>query len=250
MRQEGPILTLTLDHAASGNAQLPSLWLRLAEIGRDLRPDTRVVIIRANGPDFSRGIDSDWLAGRSAEPGLPELAGHTATQATAVNDEILEYQKAFAIWSRTHAVSIAAVQGEATGVGLQLALACDLRIVSTNTRMRMHQPGLGVLPVLGGTHMLVNLVGYSRALEICTTGREVGGPEATRIGLAALHVPVGELDEACRDLADAVLANSPSGIRVVSSLLRSATTASPEQQQYLERTAFVHMLEALRDAPE
>jgi len=244
--QEGPILTLTLDHAPSGNAQLPSLWRTLAQIGRDLAPEVRVVILRASGPDFSRGIDPDWTAGSGDEPGLRDLAALTATQETAVADEILEYQKAFAIWSRTHALSIAAVQGEATGVGMQLALACDLRIVATDSRLRMHQPGLGVLPVLGGTHMLVELLGYSRALEICTTGREVMGPEAARIGLAALHVQVDELDDACRDLADAMLANSPSGIRAVSSLLRSATTASPEQQQYLERTAFVHMLAALR----
>lgn len=246
LHQEGPILTLTLDDERTGNAQLPSLWLSLAEIGRSLTADVRVVIIRASGPDFSRGLDPDWLAGRGQEPGLPEIADRVYAQEQALGDEIYSYQQAFSAWTRTHAISIAAVQGAATGVGMQLALGCDLRVVSDHVRLRMLQPGVGTLPVLGGTHALVELIGYSRALEICTSGREIGAAEATRIGLAALQVPEAELDEACRDLADAILANAPSGIRTVTSLLRSAVTASPEQQQYAERTAFLHLLASLQ----
>ncbi len=244
--QEGPILVLTLDHERSGNAQLPSLWLSLAEIARSLTSDVRVVILRATGPDFSRGLDSGWLAGEADEPGLPELAEQCRLQEQAVSDEILEYQQAFAAWTRTHVVSIASVQGAATGVGLQLALSCDLRIVSDDARLKMLQPGVGTLPILGGTHTLVELIGYSRAVEICATGREIGGAEAVRTGLAALSVPRDDLDEATRDLADAVLANSPSGIRTVTSLLRSALTATPQQQQYVERSAFLRLLATVR----
>ncbi len=247
VRQDGPILTVTLDHDRSGNAQLPSLWLSLAEIGRSLTADVRVVIMRGAGPDFSRGLDGEWLAGRGHEPGLPELAAWADRDQQSASDEILGYQQAFTIWSRTHAVSIASVQGAATGVGLQLALACDLRVVADDARLRLMQPGVGSLPVIGGTHTLVEAIGYSRALEIAATGREITGAEATRMGLAALHVPPHELDEACRDLADAVLANSPDGIRTVTSLLRSALTASPEQQQYVERTAFLRLLGQVLD---
>lgn len=247
VRQDGPILTVTLDHERSGNGHVPSMWLSLAEIARALTADVRVVILRAEGPDFSRGLDGDWLAGRGHEPGLSDLAEWARRDQQSASDEILGYQQAFTIWSRTHAISIAAVQGAATGVGLQLALACDLRVVADDARLRLMQPGVGSLPIIGGTHTLVEAVGYGRALEIAATGREISGTEAVRIGLAALSVPPEELDEACRDLADAVLANSPAGIRTVTSLLRSALTASPEQQQYVERTAFLRLLGQVLD---
>ena len=101
------------------------------------------------------------------------------------------------------------MQGHAVGAGFQLALACDLRVLADDAQLSMRETSLGLVPDLGGTKPLVDLVGYARALEICATGRWVGAAEAAATGLASLVVPSGELDAATRDLAAALLAAPP-----------------------------------------
>ena len=86
------------------------------------------------------------------------------------------------------------MQGHAIGAGCQLALACDLRILTDDAQLRLPEATLGLVPDLTGTSTLVELVGYSRALEICLTGRAVQAAEAHAIGLANLVVPAAELD--------------------------------------------------------
>ncbi|BDZ58139.1 enoyl-CoA hydratase/isomerase family protein [Barrientosiimonas endolithica] len=137
------------------------------------------------------------------------------------------------------------MHGHAIGAGFQLALACDLRIVADDVQLAMRETSLGLVPDLAGTHPLVRLVGYSRALEICLTGRAVGAREAVDCGLASLSVPLAELDEATRDLADAVLANPPAAVLELKRLLRAAESSTPEQQQYAERTTQARLLSAL-----
>ena len=73
--------------------------------------------------------------------------------------------------------------------GFQLALACDLRVLADDAQLTMAEVTLGLVPDLGGTKRLVDLVGYARALEICVTGRRVDAAEAERIGLATVVVP-------------------------------------------------------------
>src|SRR5207342_1122800 len=86
-------------------------------------------------------------------------------------------------------ISIAAVQGPAVGAGFQLALACDLRIVAEDVKFCMKEPALGLVPDLTGTKPLVDLVGYSRALEICVTARQVPALEAAALGIVTAAVP-------------------------------------------------------------
>lgn len=117
-------------------------------------------------------------------------------------------------------MSIAAVQGHAIGAGFQLALACDLRVVAQDVQFAMRETSLGLVPDLTGTHPLVGLVGYARALEICATGRFVGAEEAERVGLANLAVPGAELDSAVRDLAGALLAAPRDAVVETKALLR------------------------------
>src|SRR5205807_4764750 len=93
-------------------------------------------------------------------------------------------------------ITIAAVQGHAIGAGFQLALACDIRIVTEGTLFCMREPAFGLVPDLAGTQALVELIGYSRALEIVATTRYVDGAEAVRIGLANHLVPAEGLASA------------------------------------------------------
>ncbi|MDF8264025.1 enoyl-CoA hydratase/isomerase family protein [Luteipulveratus flavus] len=249
--QEGPLLTVTLDHPQTRNAQVPSQWLALARLGRTLPPDVRVVIVRGAGESFSSGLDRALLTPEGL-PGERSLVQQAQGSEPELVDEIASYQKGFAVWADVPAITIAAVQGYAVGAGFQLALACDLRIVAEDAQLIMRETALGLVPDLTGTHALVRQVGYSRALEICATGRPVGAGEAVDTGLASLRVPAGELGEAARDLADAVMSNPPQAVRELKRLLRFAQGSTPEQQHYAERTAQARLLSAMaagRNAP-
>ena len=136
---------------AQRNAQTPATWRGLAEIGARVLADdaVRVVVLRAEGPSFSAGLDRAMFgAGIDGEPGLLGLA--------AMGDEALDvtidgFQQAFAWWRDERVVSIAAVQGHAVGAGFQLALACDLRVMADDVALAMREPSLGLVPDLGGT---------------------------------------------------------------------------------------------------
>jgi enoyl-CoA hydratase/carnithine racemase len=101
----------------------------------------------------------------------------------------------------------------------------------------MRETSLGLVPDLTGTHPLVHLVGYARALEICATGRFVHGEEAGRIGLANLVVPGAELDGAVADLAAALLAPPRDAVIETKALLAGAVGRGPEEQRAAERAA-------------
>jgi enoyl-CoA hydratase/carnithine racemase len=101
----------------------------------------------------------------------------------------------------------------------------------------MKEPSLGLVPDLGGTKPLVDLVGYSRALEICATGRWVGALEAAATGLATLVVPTDELDAATRELAAAVLAAPAGAVRATKELLSGAGERGYDEQRAAERAA-------------
>ena len=160
------------------------------------------MVLRAEGASFSAGMDrAMFTTGLDGEPGLVALAALDDATLDAVIDG---FQQAFAWWRDDRVVSIAAVQGHAVGAGFQLALACDLRVLADDAQLSMKEPSLGLVPDLGGTQPLVDLVGYSRALEICATGRWVGAAEAAATGLATIVVPVEELEAATRDLAAAL----------------------------------------------
>lgn len=213
------------------------MWRALTEIGSALLADdgVRVVLLRAEGASFSAGLDRAMLTdGLDDEPGLAAIAALDDASLDAVIDG---FQQAFAWWRDDRIISIAAVQGHAVGAGFQLALACDLRIVADDVQLAMREPSLGLVPDLGGTQPLVELVGYSRALEICVTGRWVGAEEAVSIGLASIAVPGAELDVAARDLAGAMLAAPAGAARATKALLRQAGSRTYDEQRAAERAA-------------
>ncbi|CAM5685084.1 Enoyl-CoA hydratase/carnithine racemase OS=Streptomyces violarus OX=67380 GN=FHS41_008151 PE=3 SV=1 [Streptomyces violarus] len=184
------IATVTLTNPAKRNAQSPALWRALTEAGRQVPGSVRVVVLRAEGKSFSAGLDRQAFTpeGFDGEPSFIDLARGSDAELDAA---IAEYQEAFTWWRRSDIVSVAAVQGHAIGAGFQLALACDLRVVADDVQFAMRETSLGLVPDLTGTHPLVGLVGYARALEICVTGRFVTAEEAVNTGLANVAVPRG-----------------------------------------------------------
>lgn len=233
---EGELALVTLCNPARRNAQSPATWRALAGIGRALPGTVRVVILRAEGVSFSAGLDRRMFSpeGIPGEHTFPELAAAPDAETDAA---IAGYQEAFAWWRRPDLVTVAAVQGHAVGAGFQLALGCDLRVVADDVQFAMKETSLGLVPDLGGTKPLTDLVGYARALEICATGRWVGAEEAVATGLANLAVPAAELEGAARDLAAALLAAPRNAVIETKALLQGAGDRTYDEQRAAERAA-------------
>ncbi len=239
----GPVATVTLCRPDRRNAQTPAMWTALARIGRELAGDVRIVVVRGDGPSFSAGLDLAMFS----PAGLPGALSFTELARLADRDAekvIAEFQAAFSWWRRPDIVSIAAVQGHAVGAGFQLALACDLRVLASDAQLSMAETSRGIVPDLGGTKPLVDLVGYPRALEICVTGRRVGAAEAQRIGLAELVVEPDQLTGAVDDLVAALLVPLRDAVIETKALLRRAADSTYDDQVVAERRA---QLRRLRD---
>ena len=241
--QDGAVLTVTLDRPDQLNAQTPDTWTTLAAIGESLDDDVRVVVVRGEGRAFSAGLDRNLFNPDPATTGgLGDIGRMDVDEA---QERIRGFQAGFR-WLRSPGiVSVAAVHGHAIGAGAQLALACDLRIFADDAQLRVPEATLGLVPDLTGTSTLVELVGYSRALEICLTGRAVVAAEASAIGLANLVVPRAELDGAVADLVSALTAPPVGASRATAALVRSAVRNEPDVQDAAERAAQVRHLREL-----
>ena len=242
-QRDGAVLAVTLDRPDQLNAQTPETWAALADIGRDLDPAVRVVVVRGAGRAFSAGLDRSLFdPSPGIRGGLGELGRLSADEA---QERIRGYQAGFRWLRSAGIVSVAAVQGHAIGAGAQLALACDLRVLADDAALRLPEATLGLVPDLTGTGTLVEAVGYSRALEICLTGRAVGAAEARAIGLATAVVPPADLEAAVGDLVQALLAPPVAASRATAALVRSAVRNDAETQDAAERAAQVRRLHDL-----
>ena len=115
--------------------------------------------------------------------------------------------------------TIAAIEGDALGGGLELALCCDLRIASARARLGMPEVRLAVLPGSGGTQRLPRVVGPARAKELILTGRIISAEEAERIGLVNQVVPAGEARKAADAVAEEIAARGPLAVREAKRLI-------------------------------
>lgn len=244
---DGPVATITLNRPEVRNAQTPAMWRALAELGRQIPDDIRVVVVTGAGATFSAGLDRAMLdptATGEHESVIGLLALSDADASAAID----EFQAGFTFLRDPRFVSIAAVRGYAIGAGFQLALSCDLRVVSEDAQFSMKESALGLVPDLTGTKPLVESVGYARALEICATARMVGAREAVDIGLANLAVGADDLDATVADLAAALATPMPDVVSETKKLLQGAADRSLDEQRQLEREAQVRRFRALAEA--
>lgn len=229
------MLRVTLDRPDKHNAQTPATWEALAALGDDIPEPCRVIVLSGAGPSFSAGLDRRmFVEGLPEQPSLMELASKPADE---VDGTIAHFQRAFTWWRERPVVTIASVHGHAIGAGFQLALACDLMIVSRTASLSMKEIQLGLVPDLAGTLPLTQAVGYQRALELCLTGRPVSGEEAAAIGLAVACVDDDALAGATDDLVAGIVAAMPHATTAVLELLRGARGRSLAEQTAAERRA-------------
>jgi enoyl-CoA hydratase/carnithine racemase len=230
------VATVTLDRPQTRNAQTPALWRDLAAARSQLPSDVRVVVVRAEGPSFSAGLDRRMFT-PDGIPGEPSLADLAALPAAEVDAAIAGFQAAFSWLRDPELITVAAVQGHAVGAGFQLALACDLRILADDAQLTMKETVLGLVPDLGGTRPLVESIGYSRALELCVTGRAMGAAEAVACGLALRSVPAEGLGAATDELVASLLTAAHGAATDTKALLQRAAESTQADQLAAERAA-------------
>lgn len=110
--------------------------------------------------------------------------------------------------------TIAAVNGYALGGGCEVAMACDMRVASTNAKLGIPEAALGLFPGFGGTQRLPRMIGLGRAKELLATAQSVSAAQALEWGLVNHVVEQAELLPFCRELAGKIIANSASAIRM------------------------------------
>jgi enoyl-CoA hydratase len=134
--------------------------------------------------------------------------------------------------------TLAAINGYALGGGLELAMACAVRVASENAKLGQPEVKLGILPGYGGTQRLPRLVGRGRALEMLLSGEPVTAAEAYRIGLVNYVVPRAELLEFSRQWLRKALANAPLAVGLTMQAVDVGLEAGLEQGLRFEAAAF------------
>jgi len=181
---------------ALSTALLTQLDAHVVDLAKDR--DARAVILTGDGPYFSAGADLKELG--SLDPSR-------APEAVRRGNEILRRIETLG------PPVIAAVQGLALGGGLELALACDLRVAGESTKFGAPEVSYGLMPAYGGTQRLSRTVGIAKAKELVFTGTLVPAAEAHRIGLVNKVVPAGQELRAARDIAHTIGQKAPKAVR-------------------------------------
>jgi enoyl-CoA hydratase/carnithine racemase len=190
---------LVLNHPpvnALGTRLLADLDRRIGELEADSK--VRAVVLTGEGQYFSAGADVKEMATIDLSS-APEVA-----------------RRGLAVYGRLASLRvpvIAAINGLALGGGLELALACDLRLAGDSAKLGAPEVTLGLIPAYGGTQRLPRLVGVAKAKELIFTGAMISAAEALRIGLVNKTVPAGQELRAARDLAHTIAQRAPRAVQ-------------------------------------
>jgi enoyl-CoA hydratase len=182
----------------------------IAALGERLEALTRAhtarcVVLTGDGQYFSAGADVKEMASLEMSR-APEVVARTQ-----------------AVFSRIEALDcpvIAAINGLALGGGLELALACDLRVAADSAKLGAPEVGIGLMPAYGGTQRLPRLVGAAKARELIFTGAMIPATEGLRIGLVNRVVPSGQELRAARDLAHTIGQKAPRAVAAAKRAIR------------------------------
>jgi len=226
LRDEDGARWITVNRPAKLNALNASVIAELEQAVADLAADASaraVVITGAGEKAFVAGADIGEFAGLSADAG----------QALARRG-----QRLFDALAALPKPVIAAVNGFALGGGCELAMACHLRVASSNARFGQPEAKLGLIPGYGGTQRLPRLIGMGRALEMLLTGGTIDAATAHAWGLVNKVVEPGELHGAVKKLAEEILAVAPLSVARCLEAVRLGLNLPLEQAERHEAALF------------
>ncbi len=211
LTRDGSIARLRLERPEKLNAQTHHMWYELRRIADEIGQDTtiRALIVSGAGRSFSAGLDTAVLTDFFGSAGAEDLEGLDGPTS------LRRVQHSFTWLTETPYPTIAAVQGHALGAGCQLALACDLRIAADDLSMGVLETNWGLMPDLGGTVWLPELVGPAKAKELMWLAERVDAAQALGLGLVNRVVPRAELDAAATELAEQLSARPPLAVTAI-----------------------------------
>jgi enoyl-CoA hydratase/carnithine racemase len=229
----GPVRHVVLNRPEKRNAFHGELVLALGAALRAAADATgvRCVVLRGEGPVFSAGMDVGALAALGGTPERVRMFRRECLTAWSFAEEMPK-------------PVVAQIHGACLGGAMELALACDLRVLSEDAVMGLPEARLGLVPDVGGSSRLPQVVGLGRAKELAMTGRTVGADEALRIGLANRVAPAERLETATGELVDELLAASTDAVGLVKRLLDAS--ARPALSTTLELEVIAQELSVRR----
>jgi methylglutaconyl-CoA hydratase len=227
VERRGPAAVVTLDRPDRRNALDRATVDELGRVGRELGQDPALrcaVLTAAGDRAFCAGADLKEREGMSDE---------------AVRAMLDAYRSQLAWLGSSPFPVVAALNGAALGGGLELALACDLRVAAAHAVLGLPETSLGIIPGAGGTQRLPRLVGYARALELILLGQRLSAAEALSLGLVNRVTPAGTpvLEDALAWLAP-LLEGSPIAMRAALEAVRAATALPLDAGLDAERRAY------------
>ncbi len=225
--RKGDVVTLTFNQPERRNAMTQAMGEAFArEIGALAKDDSlRAVVVTGAGSAFSAGGDLGMIGARASEGAASPGSGRSS-----VRDAMRAFYELFLSVRDLPCPSVAAINGHAVGAGLCVALACDLRVASSEAKLGLNFTRLGLHPGMGATWTLPRLVGGAIAAELLYTGRLISGDEAARLGLVNRAVAADAVLATALDLAREVAASAPLAVRAVKrALARSPDAALGEQ---------------------
>ena len=223
---EDHVATLTLNRPEAMNAFNAQLTREFIAACADFNndPDVRVVIITGAGEKaFSAGLD---LKERAAE-----VVSFIEKRASRVRPGIATMHRALAAVDRP---TIAAIRGYCLGGGLEISLACDLRIAATDAKIGLVEIRRGIMPGAGGSQRLARLVGPGHALKMTLTGEPIDAAEAWRIGLVNEVVEPDDLLPAANRLAASIKKGAPVSARFIKEAINKGLDLPLEEGLRLE----------------
>jgi enoyl-CoA hydratase/carnithine racemase len=228
IRREEALLYVGLNRPEKRNAIHRELLAALVDAvaGAEGEREVRAIVLHGEGPVFSAGVDFSMLGG--------DVGGEERRPFRALVGEMQ------AALSRLEAVEkpvIAALHRYVPGLGLELALACDFRIATTDCELGLPEVRVGLIPDVGGTTRLVRTVGHARAKELIMTGRMIRAEEALAIGLVTEVVPPGEHLAAAARLAATLADNAPLAVGLAKKLVDLGDGLDTHTFQQLELLA-------------
>lgn len=222
------IATVVIDRPQAMNAVTPEMRAQLHQTWERVRTDPQVRVVIVTGA----GDTAFCTGGDLKSPLAPDLSFAEQVFGAPRAREL------HAGLERCDAPVIAAINGHAIAGGLQLALACDIRICSERARFAFSEARIGTLPGAGATQRLPRMVGQSNAMLMMLTGDRVDAQEALRIGLVSRVVPHASLMDEARAIAKRIAANAPLAVRAIKRLVSRSDDMPLSAGLEAERYAF------------
>jgi 2-(1,2-epoxy-1,2-dihydrophenyl)acetyl-CoA isomerase len=235
-KQDG-VAILTLNRPEKFNALNPNLRDGIGRICKEVSRDdgVRVMIITGAGKAFCSGADlSTRLKDQASGAILAASGAETAETRRSITEPIGHYSLAIRNLEKP---VIAAVNGIASGGGLGIVLACDIRVASEKARFSAIWVKRGLVPDAGASYFLPRIVGFAKACELIFKGHIINANEAEQMGMVNLVVPHDELMARTRELAAQIAQNAPIALEWAKKILSMGLNNNLESQLYLESAA-------------